>query len=77
MQIFSTGKTYNIMGKSLYCLILSTVLFLGSLGLLLTKGLNYGVDFLGGTLIQVKYDVPANIDHIRNTITKEIGRAHV
>jgi len=68
MQIFSKDKTYGFMKSSSISLLLSLVLVLGSFGLILTKGLNYGIDFSGGTLIQVKYDKPVVLDEIRNAI---------
>jgi preprotein translocase subunit SecF len=41
-----------------------------SLGLIFTKGFNYGLDFAGGTLVQVHYQQKAPIDKIRKAITK-------
>ena len=52
-------------------LLLALILVLGSFGLILTKGLNYGIDFSGGTLIQVKYDKPVVLDEIRNAIAPD------
>ncbi len=52
-------------------LVLSLILVLSSFGLILTKGLNYGIDFSGGTLIQVKYDKPVVLDEIREAIAKD------
>ncbi len=49
--------------------ILSIVLLLISLGLILTKGFNLGVDFAGGTLIQVKYEGAAPIQKVREAIS--------
>jgi preprotein translocase subunit SecF len=71
MQIFSKDKTYGFMKLSPILLLLSLVLILGSFGLILTKGLNYGIDFSGGTLIQVKYDKPVVLDEIRNAIASD------
>ncbi len=53
------------MGKSKLAMVLSIVLVLASYGLLATKGLNYGIDFAGGTIVQVKYDTKAPIDEMR------------
>lgn len=72
MQIFSKDKTYNFMGKSPVFLVLSVVLVLASYIALGVKGLNYGIDFSGGTLVQVKYDKPAPINDIRKKVTAEV-----
>jgi len=69
MQIFSKDKTYNFMGKSTLFIILSCILILSSYGLLFTKGLNYGIDFAGGTIVQVKYEGKAPIDKMRKKIS--------
>lgn len=71
MQIFSKAKVYDFMRIRYASLALSTVLFVGSIFLIFTKGLNYGIDFAGGTLIQVKYDSPASIDKIREALSKD------
>lgn len=70
MQIFSKDKTYNFMKLSPFFLGLSVIILLGSYILLGTKGLNYGIDFSGGTLVQVKYDKKAPIDAIRTNLSK-------
>ena len=51
--------------------ILSIVLIIGSLILLAFKGLNYGVDFKGGTLIELRTDLnSANIKKIRDSFNQ-------
>lgn len=69
MQIFSKDKTYDFMGKSIPFMILSALLILASYFLILTKGLNYGIDFSGGTIVQVKYDKAAPIGEMRDKIS--------
>lgn len=71
MEFFKTDKTYNFMGKRLPFLGLSLILFLASLGILFTKGLNFGIDFAGGTLVQIKYDKTAPIDNIRDILKQK------
>ena len=71
MQIFSKDKTYDFMGKSNIFISISIVLILASYFFLYTKGLNYGIDFSGGTIVQVKYDKKAPIKKIRESITKD------
>ncbi len=71
MQIFSKDKTYDFMGKSNIFISISIVLILASYFFLYTKGLNYGIDFSGGTVVQVKYDKKAPIKKIRESIAKD------
>ncbi len=71
MQIFSKDKTYDFMGKSNIFISISLVLMLASYFFLYTKGLNYGIDFSGGTVVQVKYDKKAPIKKIRESIAKD------
>ena len=56
------------MGKSKFAMVLSIVLVLASYAVLMTKGLNYGVDFAGGTIVQVKYDTKAPIQAMREKL---------
>ena len=65
MEFFRYTRTFNFMGKSKVAMIFSVILVLASYALLMTKGLNYGVDFAGGTIVQVKYDTAAPIDEMR------------
>ena len=68
MEFFKYTRTFNFMGKSKLAMVLSIVLVLASYALLATKGLNYGVDFAGGTIVQVKYDTTAPIDEMREKL---------
>jgi len=68
MEFFRYTRTFNFMGKSKIAMILSVILVLASYALLATKGLNYGVDFAGGTIVQVKYDTVAPIKEMRNKL---------
>ncbi|MFL1706113.1 protein translocase subunit SecF [Campylobacter sp. MOP7] len=71
MQIFSKAHVYDFMGKRYIALAFSAILFFGSIFLLVTKGLNYGIDFSGGTLIQVKYEDKAPLDKIRAALATD------
>ncbi len=71
MEIFKYEKPISLMSKSRRFGILSLTLVILSLGLIFTKGFNYGLDFAGGTLVQVHYDQKAPIDKIRQAIAKD------
>ena len=68
MEIFKKDKIYDFMGKRLAFLGLSSILIVASIILLLTKGLTFGIDFAGGTIVQVKYEQAAPLDKIRETL---------
>ncbi|MFO7484272.1 protein translocase subunit SecF [Oceanibaculum nanhaiense] len=50
------------------CFVLSALLMVGSLGSLLTQGLNFGIDFRGGILMEVRTPQPANLSEMRSTL---------
>jgi len=64
-KIPSQKKMFNFTGMRKPALILSTLLFIASIGSLIINGLNLGVDFTGGTVIEVGYQEPADVDKIR------------
>ena len=68
MEFFKYTKTFNFMGRSKMAIIFSILLVLSSYAVLFTKGLSYGIDFAGGTIIQVKYDKPAPINLMRDKL---------
>lgn len=68
MEIFAKRKIYNFMGASPFLAAVSLIFVVASVILLFTRGLNYGVDFQGGTLVQIKYNKPAPIEQIREII---------
>jgi len=68
MEIFKGTKVHDFMGKRIPFLGLSAVLVIVSLVLLFTRGLNFGIDFAGGTLVQVQYEHKAPIDKIRTVL---------
>lgn len=68
MELFKYTHNYNFMGKSKLFIVLSLVLMLSSYALLFTKGLNFGIDFAGGTIVQVKYEKVAPIDEMRELL---------
>ena len=58
------------MGRRKLAMLISLVLIIASLGSLATKGLNFGLDFTGGTLVEVGYSKVEPLANIRNTIAE-------
>ncbi|EAI9558477.1 protein translocase subunit SecF [Campylobacter coli] len=71
MQFFSEKKIYDFMRMRFAAISLSIVLFFGSIYLLWDRGLQFGIDFSEGTLIQLKYDTAAPIPQIREILEKQ------
>jgi preprotein translocase subunit SecF len=71
MEVFKYKKPLSLMSQSKRFGILSIVVVIFSLGIILTKGFNYGIDFAGGTLVQVQYDGKAPIKKIRSAIAHD------
>jgi len=65
MQLLKLKETVAFMSLRVPAVILSTVLILASLFSLATNSLNWGLDFTGGTLIEIGYEQPAQLDKIR------------
>lgn len=73
MEIFNHNKTYKFMKLSVIMNTISIIFALATVFIVATKGLNYGIDFAGGTVVQVKYlNSDAPIDKIREKIDQEI-----
>jgi preprotein translocase subunit SecF len=70
MELFRYKKPIDFMGASRKFGLLSLILVLLSWGLIFTKGFNYGIDFAGGTLIQLKYEGEAPLKKIREDLAK-------
>ena len=64
----TTLKIYNFMGLRKAAAIFSAVLLIASVASLSTKGLVLGLDFSGGTQIEVGYEQPADVAAIRQQL---------
>mgnify|MGYP006120325329 FL=1 len=64
------NKKFNFLKFKKLFLILSLVIFCSSIGVFLTKGLNLGVDFKGGTVIEMKLSEPYSSEKIRKSLLK-------
>ncbi len=61
-------KVVNFMGQRKLAFAFSVVLILGAIASLATRQLNWGLDFTGGTLVEVHYSETADLNAIRGTL---------
>ena len=68
MEFFKIRRTIPFMRYALVFNIISLVTFLAAVGFLAFRGLNFSIEFTGGTLIEVGYQQAADVDGIRRTL---------
>ena len=67
-EIIKTKRTLNFMKFANPATFLSMILIIISIGSLTINWLNWGLDFTGGTLIEVGFEQPANLVEVRKTL---------
>jgi len=77
LEIIKPGTNFDFVGKIKFFLTLSGLLIaISFISIIVRGGLQYGIDFAGGTLVQVKFKSPAEISIIKGTLknvaTREI-----
>ncbi|MGY8762918.1 MAG: protein translocase subunit SecF [Nitrospinaceae bacterium] len=71
--MFKRVTEYNFMAKKTMAIVLSSVVILvGIISMITHGGLKYGIDFDGGTLVQLKFKTPPAIEDLRDGL-KTIG----
>ncbi|MCD6419322.1 MAG: protein translocase subunit SecF [Synergistetes bacterium] len=76
MLFFKSVPKIDFMGKRRIALLISAILVLTSVGFLAVKGLNPGIDFAGGTLMQVQFKHSVSVGDVRSVLSKfGLGRA--
>jgi len=73
MRIFKTTPQWEIMGKRKFAYVISVILIIVSLAGLFFKGFTYGIDFDGGTLIQVQFPQKPDLAAIRGLFNERIS----
>jgi preprotein translocase subunit SecF len=68
MEFFRIKRDIPFMRYALIFNVISILTFIVAVASLSTRGLHFGVDFTGGTLMEISYSQPADLNKIRNTI---------
>ncbi|RHW77466.1 protein translocase subunit SecF [Colwellia sp. RSH04] len=68
MQILRLKETVAFMSLRKYAMIFSAILMLASIASLATNKLNFGLDFTGGTLIEVGFEQAADLTQLREVL---------
>ena len=59
----------NFMRFRKIAITISLILFVGSIGSIFTKGLSLGLDFSGGTLVEIQYEASVDVQEIRGVLS--------
>jgi len=70
MEFFKIRRDIPFMRYALIFNIISLVTFLAAVFFLWQRGLHFSIEFTGGTVMEVSYDRPAEVDRIRATLEK-------
>ena len=68
MEFFRFKGDIDFMKRALIFNAISFITFLLAVFFLFSKGLHFSIEFTGGTLVEVKYSQPANLEHIRSSL---------
>ena len=70
MEFFRIKRDIPFMRHALLFNVISLITFLIAVGSLATKGLHFGVDFTGGTVMELNYQQPPELNKIREAMTR-------
>lgn len=71
MEFFKNETHVNFLAARVPAMVLSLILIAASVGLIAVKGLNFGLDFTGGVLLEVGYPEPVELDPIRSVLDEQ------
>jgi preprotein translocase subunit SecF len=71
MEFFRIKKDIPFMRHALVLNVISTLVFLAAVFFLFSRGLHLSIEFTGGTVMEITYEEPANLDEIRQTLEKQ------
>lgn len=78
IRIFPDNMSIDFLKHRYWGLVVSLVIIVGTFGLLLTKGLNFGIDFTGGMMIEVQVEPAPDLSVLRHDLNAlELGSVSI
>jgi preprotein translocase subunit SecF len=67
LKLININSNYDFLRKKTTAMIFSLILIILSFGSFITQGLNWGIDFSSGYIVQLKFNQDIDINNIRNS----------
>jgi preprotein translocase subunit SecF len=67
-NLFPYGSKFDFLRLRWVALVIAVTLVLTSIGAIAFKGFNFGIDFTGGTAIELRYAKPVDLDDVRRSL---------
>jgi len=78
LKLIAADTKIEFVRYRLMAFVLSALLLIGSVGAFISNGLNFGIDFKGGTLIEISSDIEIDIAQLREQLTgPNIGEVQI
>ena len=79
LRIIPDDTKINFIGMRFFAFALSAIIIVGSIGLLVKNGLNFGIDFVGGTMIEIRVpDEAPDLSAMRTKLNElELGAVSI
>lgn len=71
MEFFKNETHVNFLAARMPAFVLSLLLVAASVGIIAVKGMNFGLDFTGGVLLEVGYPKAVELDPVRSVLAEE------
>lgn len=68
LELIPPNTKIDFFGHRFYAMFASVIILGGSTLMLCTKGLNFGIDFVGGTIIEIKTETVPDLPHLREVL---------
>ena len=68
MELIKANLNFNFLSRRRNAAIISAIIIIAGIGSMITQGINWGLDFTGGTLVEVRYGEPVGVDELRHQL---------